>query len=62
MTYLPNFSGAQPIMLLVNVAQVNKRRGTTRLARRHPSGADILRGHCHVVWGPSKFDREAEFA
>ena len=19
-------------------------------------------GHCHVVWGPSKFDREAEFA
>ena len=18
--------------------------------------------HCHVVWGPSKFDREAEFA
>ena len=26
------------------------------------SGAQILAGHCHVVWGPSKFDREAEFA
>ncbi|MFK4048149.1 Replication initiator and transcription repressor (plasmid) [Roseomonas mucosa] len=23
---------------------------------------DQLLGHCHVVWGPSKFDREAEFA
>ncbi|BFL66376.1 hypothetical protein ADP8_05209 (plasmid) [Roseomonas mucosa] len=21
-----------------------------------------IRWHCHVVWGPSKFDREAEFA
>lgn len=24
--------------------------------------SDYLSGHCHVVWGPSKFDREAEFA
>ncbi|MFC0387947.1 histidine kinase dimerization/phosphoacceptor domain -containing protein [Muricoccus vinaceus] len=27
-----------------------------------PVRLDISRRHCHVVWGPSKFDREAEFA
>ena len=32
------------------------------LALTQGSDTDAWRGHCHVVWGPSKFDREAEFA
>ena len=28
----------------------------------HPALTEERLGHCHVVWGPSKFDREAEFA
>ena len=31
---------------------------TTAVKRQH----EPQQGHCHVVWGPSKFDREAEFA
>lgn len=39
------------------VEQRDIRKGTWKGA-----GGDMLGGHCHVVWGPSKFDREAEFA
>ena len=64
-----------PAALLVVIAALQGELAEERAARRAAElglqakaieaeglRMQIARRHCHVVWGPSKFDREAEFA